>query len=350
MSSFPFVHDLIDGLDVLICGLDDDGRICVFNRSCERLSGFDRDKLLGRSWLEMFAVGSRAEHVIKLWEQARAEHPHRPFEALGRNGRSLRWQFSHSTWLPPVSLWAVGIDVTDEREAMVRARQVERMVALGNLVSGLTHEMRNPLNGALLQLALADRTLLRHETPNTAPAIEAISQARTEIRRIATLLDDFLVFVRPQPMQLERLDVRQLVAHAVERSGPRAKAAEVSVEIEPGSISLAEVDGGRVETAVYHLIANAIDAAAQSGDRRVGVRLVDRGNTILTEVTDHGPGVPPSDTIFEPFYSTKQGGTGLGLAIVQLVATDHNGTVSHERVRDATVFRLCLPIVAGVAN
>jgi len=351
MTSAGFSDDVIDGLQVLICGLDDEGHIHVFNRPCERLTGYMRQEVIGKSWLELFAIGDRAERVVSLWRTAHDETPSGPLESLCRKGRSIRWQFSRWNHSPPITLWAVGIDVTDEREALTRARQFERIVALGNLVSGLTHEMRNPLNGALLQLTLADRTLARLDPGTANPALTAVLQARSEMRRIAALLDDFLMFVRPQPLELQRTDLRQLVAHAVERSSPKAQAANIEVTIEPGPSAIALVDGSRVETAVYHLIANAIDAAAQVSQSKVAVRIVDRGNGIGIEVEDRGVGLPSSDIpIFEPFFSTKPGGTGLGLAIVQLVATDHGGMVTYERNRDATVFRLELPIVGGLPN
>jgi len=99
------------------------------------------------------------------------------------------------------------------------------------------------------------------------------------------------------------------------------------------------------------LLANAIDAATTSADHEVRARLVFRGNIATIEVEDHGGGLPSGDTpIFEPFFTTKTGGTGLGLAIVQRVAVDHGGAIAYERRDRATVFRLDLPIVGGVAN
>lgn len=350
--SDPALHDLIDSLQVLICGLDAGGKIHVFNRPCERLTGLAREQALGLSWLELFANG-RGDHVLVLWSQADHDAPAGPYEALCRNGRNVRWHFSrHARGGPPVvDLWAVGVDVTEEREALVRARELERVVALGNLVSGLTHELRNPLNGALLQLTVADRALARQHDERNAPVAAAVAQASAELRRVSRILDDFLVFTRPQPIHLERFDVRRTVASAIERSTPRAQAADVQVALEAGPDAIAEIDPARVETAVYQLVANAIDAAASATDRLVRVRIVVSGTSFGIEVEDHGAGVATSDApMFDPFFTTKKGGTGLGLSIVQRVATDHGGSIDHERRDGATVFRLELPIVGGIAN
>lgn len=349
----PALHEVIDGLEVLICGLDVDGRIHIFNRPCERLTGIPRENAIGLNWLELFASGGRGHHVRALWSQAGDDAAAGPYEALCRNGRNLRWHFSrHARGGPPlVTLWAVGVDITEEREALVRARELERVVALGNMVSGLTHELRNPLNGALLQLAVVDRTLARHQDEWIQPAAEAVAQASGEIRRVSRILDDFLVFTRPQPIQLERSDVRRIAARAIERSAPRARAAGVTVLLDAGAEAIAEVDPSRVETAVYQLITNAIDAASAATDRVVEVRIAASGNTVAIEVEDHGVGVQSVEApMFEPFFTTKTGGTGLGLSIVQRVATDHGGSIEHERRDGATVFRLQLPIVGGVSN
>ena len=347
------VHAIMDRLEVLICGLDVEGSIRLFNRPCERVTGISRDAAIGQSWLELFARGPRSEHVQTLWSQARTNGPAGPFEALCRNGRNLRWHFSlhdHEA-LPRVALWAVGVDVTDEREALVRARELERIIALGNLVSGLTHELRNPLNAALLQLALADRNLARRRDAEFEPIAAAVTHATSEVRRISRILDDFLVFVRPQPLQLQRADPRRIVTRAIERSAPRASAAGVTVSLDPGADTLAELDVALVESAVYQLITNAIDAVAETADRIVHVRIAASGNTIAFEVEDHGLGMPSAETpAFEPFFTTKTGGTGLGLSIVERVASDHGGSIAYERRGDATVFRLELPIVGGVVN
>lgn len=348
----PAFQDVIDGLEVLICGLDGGGIIHVFNRPCERLTGLSRERAIGRNWLELFADGQRTDHVQALWTRAREGEPAGPYEALCRNSRNLRWHFSrHARGGPPVALWAVGIDLTEEREARVRARALDRVVALGNMVSGLAHELRNPLNGALLQLALVDRTLARHRDPWIGPLVTTVAQVTGEIRRISSVLDDFLMFTRPQPTHLERAEVRRVVARAIERCAPRARAAGATVELDPGSEAFAELDTARVETAVCQLITNAIDAVTDAAERTVRVRIVTSGNSVAIEIEDRGAGVPFDDrSMFEPFFTTKTGGTGLGLSIVQRVAADHGGSIEHERRGGATVFRLELPIVGGAAS
>ena len=341
--------EVIDDLAVLICGLDERGTILEFNQPCEQLTGVARAVAVGRSWLELFAVDERQAQVRALWTQARAGHPSGPYEAPFGDQRSLRWQFARPVADARVTLWAVGFDMTAEREALTRAREVERTVAFDNLVSGLTHELRNPLNSALLQLELAERREARHHTVATSTG-EAIGVATSELRRMSALLDDFVVFVRPERIRRVRVDLRTLVERALVRGRARALAAGVTLVLEAGNDASAVVDPQRIETAVYHLLANAVDAASVADVRDVHVRLDVQGNAVAIEVEDHGPGLPAQAPIFDAFFTTKLGEAGLGLTIVTRAAIDHGGTISHVRRADATVFRLVLPIAGGASN
>ena len=247
-------------------------------------------------------------------------------------------------------MWAVGFDLTHEREALARARHAERMAALGHLSAGLAHEIRNPLNSAALQLAVAERILARSSGSDCGPVGDAVGRAVGEIERAAALLDDFLVFARPQPVTLTRVGLRAVAASAVDRVRPAAATAGVALELAPGDEVTVAIDPDRVEGAIVNLLTNAIDAAAgTAGGGRVTARVIARAMATTVEIWDDGPGLASLDApIFDPFFTTKSGGTGLGLAIVERVVADHGGTLAVERVADQTVFRMTLPLAAGI--
>jgi len=343
------LEHLLDGLDVVVCGLDADGRIVHSNRLCEELAGIGRAELRGRSWLEIFAQFDRHGGILDLWSQAIVGATPAPFEALCRNHRRIQWRFSH--WKQAHSegegLCALGFDVTDDRAELARARAAERTVAVAQLSAGLAHEIRNPLNSAKLQLDLAERQIAAKRIER---ASESIGRASGEILRANALLKDFLVFARPPKVDLGPVDLRRVVSEVKQRVSGRG-APHVGAHIEPGPAPIIDADRELVRVAIEHLVTNALDAAAsERGHGRVVLRVFVEANTACVEVEDDGPGLPSPDTpVFDAFFTTKPTSTGLGLAIVRRVASDHGGTVSYERRNNKTTFSLRLPIVFGGA-
>jgi PAS domain S-box-containing protein len=339
---------LLDGLDdVIVCGLDDEGRILHTNRSCEKVTGVERNSLLGQRWIEIFAQAERQESIQGLWAQTAPGVVTGPFEALCRNERRIQWRFAH--WkleeLSRDGLCAYGYDVTRDREALARARAAERTVAVAQLSAGLAHEIRNPLNSAKLQLDLAERRIGSADLDRAAGAVRLASN---EVMRASALLTDFLAFARPPKVNLGPADLRRLIVEVKQRVTTKS-AAVVDVQIEPGPTPIIDADDELVAMAVEHLVANAVDAAATNpGGGQVVVRVRFEENCARVEVEDNGPGLSsPEAPVFDAFFTTKPNSTGLGLAIVQRVAFDHGGSISYGRREDRTVFTLRLPIVYG---
>ena len=341
---------LLDGLTLLLCGISADGRILAANRRCAELAGLG-DDLAGRDWCDVFASPERHARVAELWQTARGDRPSEPFEALCPTGHRVRWQFSR--WGLPegdvaggeLAVCAVGIDITHQREHEARKRTLDRVTALANLGAGLAHNLRNPLNSASLQLALAERKLAQ----GSEDIGHHVARASRELVRMSRLLDDFLSFARPQGLELVRVDPESVIARAVEAVRPRAEAAGVAIVRGRGASLTAELDPARIEGALVQLLSNAIDASAAAEPREVGIDWHVDHNALVFEVRDRGPGLPSPDApIFDPFFTTKPAGTGLGLAIVERAASDHGGAVVVERVGDATVFGLRIPVIVGV--
>jgi len=336
---------LVSGLPVIMCGLDGNGRIVVANDKCIEATGLG-DALLGCDWRELFAV-SRHDAIAELWKEVGPGKPVVEFEGLSRNGRRLRWQFSHWPHDGRGALWAVGHDVTEERALQARRRGHERARSLANLGAGLAHELRNPLNSALLQLALAQRKIAR--TDRDVPT--ELAEATREIHRAATVLEDFLVFARPQETALQHIELGPIVERALARTRDRANGTGVRLTSGGGPQVIAELDPARIERALVEVLTNAIDAAAGSPTPEVMIRWSTARNSLVIEVEDLGPGLPAQEApVFDPFFTTKSSGTGLGLAIVDRVVVDHGGVAELSRIGSATVFRMRLPLMLGAVS
>jgi signal transduction histidine kinase len=255
-------------------------------------------------------------------------------------GRRVRWHFKTLIESDPPLLCAVGVDVTGEHDLAIRTRRAERLASLGTMAAGLAHEIRNPLNAAHLQLSVARRRLAR--STDDSGAARAVELAGAEMARLAGLVEDFLQFARPQPLRLERTDLRAFAHDAVALIAPEAVALGAELELASGAPVYTELDREKMKQVLLNLVRNALEAAGTGGRVRIDVLLRD-GSAILT-VEDNGRGFPENAPIFEPFFTTKVGGTGLGLSIVHRIVADHGGSVmASSRSGNTTVFSVVLP-------
>jgi len=317
--------EIVEKGEALIVTTEPDGRIVLFNRRCEALTGIDRATAASRTFWEIF--GTHAEGA--------------PVEtAIASAERGQRWVRWHFTTLPASQgklLCAIGIDVTDERALAMRTARAERLAALGTMAAGLAHEIRNPLNAAQLQL-----TLLQRRLPRGDVASQPAASAAAEIRRLGALVEEFLQFARPQPLRTARADLRATAQSVTALMAPEAVAAGVELALVPGDPVPAIIDEERLKQVLLNLLRNGFEASGKGGQVRIEVRL--ENGAARLEVADDGPGFADGDPVFEPFFTTKEGGTGLGLAIVHRIVTDHGGRIDAGRRAGWTVFTITLPM------
>ncbi len=337
---------------VIVVGTDDAGAIVLFNHEAERVTGYAADEALGRAFVELLVPAPLRDSDGARFLRAAAGHVSAPetWESLlrARSGRErlVRWILSPVAPTPDdtVALYAVGQDVTDENALRERTRQSERLAAVGTLAAGLAHEIRNPLNGALLHVTYLERALKRSD--GSPEALEATRFIGVEIQRLSALVRDFLVFARPVPPD-RRLcslpEVCRRAAAVVAVDADRA-GAEVTVDL-PAADLVVPIDAGKIEQVLLNLLRNALDAVGAQRGGRVTLRVRREPRQALVEVEDDGPGLPSPDApIFDAFYSTKAQGTGLGLSIVHRVVGDHGGAIDVESRPGRTVFRVRLPL------
>ncbi len=219
--------------------------------------------------------------------------------------------------------------VQERRELGRRARRAEKLAAVGTLAAGLSHEIKNPLNAAALQLMVLERRLKRiPELP--ADTFEPLVIVQAEIKRLAAFLDEFLQFARPREIVREPTDLSATIRYVVDLLRPQAVQAQVTLEANIEHLPLAEVDEPRLQQALMNLVLNAIQATPSGGQVRLDARL--DGADLSLAIEDSGPGIAPElrERIFEPFFTTKDSGTGLGLPMVHAIVQQHGGTISVE--------------------
>src|ERR1700690_363467 len=208
-------RELVESMPAFGLALDENGRITTWNRQLEKITGYARAEMLGSEGTVLIGTDEGPRALPLKSGQAR-EVRWRRAEVPGSGGTPI--------------VYAVGIDVTDEREMLRRTLRAERLAAVGTIAAGLAHEIRNPLNSASLQLTLLERRLGRGDGPaTTAPIIRII---KSEVDRLDRLLRDFLAFSKPRPLEAEAVDVADLIAAVTALVEPEAEAACVAVAVE----------------------------------------------------------------------------------------------------------------------
>ncbi len=342
--------------DVLAIALDSHNAVALFNRKAAQLSGTEARQAIGRSFLgSWIPEGDRAvlcEAIEEARKGARVREVETGFvpdgapegdEARLASSRRVRWHLSSATHAqagPAGSegdlVYGIGIDVTERRLLEKRAADAEALSAMGTLALNLAHEIRNPLNAAVLQLHLLDKDLGKLDLD---PDVRTALNRRTrivgdEIGRLSRLLTEFLELTRPRGIAREPVHVAQLVDDVLDLE--RATADGVGVRIErdiapDGCVAMGDQE--KLKQVMLNLVVNALEAMRTGGT--LTVRVASEGGWVTVTVLDTGVGIEPAllGNVFDPFFTTKEGGTGLGLSIVRQIVDRHDGRVRIESER-----------------
>ena len=199
-------------------------------------------------------------------------------------------------------------------------RLKEALARLGELTAGLAHEFRNGLATIHGYGHLLD--------PETLPVPQRtyVEGIRSETQELGEVVTNFLKFARTEPLSLAPVDLRVLLARAVDD----VPTADVQIS---GDFGVVDADDVLLRQAFSNLFRNSVEAC--SAVQRPAVIVVEgrfdaRNSSVITTIRDNGPGIPADvvDKVFQPFFTTRPGGTGLGLSIVQKVIVSHNGRVA----------------------
>jgi len=347
------------------------GKYVEVNPAFLEASGYCREEVLGRNAadLELYCDPADRERVL-LAIRSTERPPAEEIRFRSRDGRtgtclvSIRKFQLHGE----PHLLSTVVDVTarkqaeDERAALqARLGMASRMAALGTLVSGVAHEVNNPLaivtasqGSALEEVRALQEAARRGASPDPGSLeriaeelLEMLVDASTGAERIARIVKDLTVFGRPDPRRT-RVRLGDVVEGALKwLPSSVASRADVAVSAQTAPDVLASA--GQLEQVIVNLITNAALAIPEGRRGRIAVRTGGGpGSRVRLEVEDDGSGIPPElmERIFEPFFTTRGvgKGTGLGLPICHAIVEAHGGSLE---VRSApgvgSTFRIDLP-------
>jgi PAS domain S-box-containing protein len=338
-------RDAIESAQALILVIDERENILLWNRMATQITGYERDELLDRLPLETLLPDEDARARIRSVTPAQPVTFEAPLRIRSGRDHHVRWLVSANRdhELEGLLRYVIGVDLTDAHEAAQRARNAERLAAIGTMAAGLAHEIRNPLNAASLHVTLLERALRQLPSPPIT-AVDASNVLRSEIQRLSALVNEFLDFARPKPLRLSEHMLCDLCASVVELLKPDALHTNVSLQFSlPQRPIWIKVDGERLRQVLINLLRNAIEATAETTSPRVTLRVRRSASWAEIDVEDNGKGISEGTPIFDAFYTSKENGTGLGLSIVHRIIDDHGGSISFRSSPGETIFTIRLP-------
>ena len=310
-----------------------EGRIIYANPAFAQTLGYAPHELVGRPPADIVHPDERASSRARV-EQTLREGSARLIERrlLCRDGSVVTIEGSAfaTTFEGSPAVVLMGHDLTDRKRAnaaLQRAARSEAMSAIGSLVAGVAHEVRNPLFGMTATLDALESRL--------GPVREAepfLQLLRRELDRLNTLMRELLDYGKPPSAELTRQPLAPVIQAAVRACAPRAEEKNVRIDNAVGDeAGELRMDAARIGQVLQNLVENAVQHTPSGGRVRVEASEGELGGapSVEVRVLDAGHGFRPDDLprIFDPFFTRRRGGTGLGLSIVQRITEQHGGTV-----------------------
>ena len=352
LREHDFNTQILNHTQSLIAVVDTAGLVSYANRRCCEVASGGEVELVG-SRLEMLVVPSHRLVLRNAIQSVMEGKAINNLELPLARGRDTLGSFSVN--LSPMrnpsgevnSLVAVMTDITDVATLQAKLMHAEKMAAVGQLVSGVAHEVNNPLTAIL---GFADLLLENPELDdNVKDDLQVIVQ---ESQRTREIVQNLLSFARQTPPERQGVDVNQVLRRTISLRSYDLGSHDIELAEELDS-QLPEIlgDGHQLQQVFLNILNNACDAVRETGRRgRVLIRTALVGNCIEVSFRDSGTGISNPDRIFDPFYTTKEvgKGTGLGLSICYGIVREHSGEIScfNNEDSEGATFAIRLPVRA----
>ncbi|HZW95901.1 MAG TPA: ATP-binding protein [Candidatus Eremiobacteraceae bacterium] len=227
-----------------------------------------------------------------------------------------------------------------ERLHRTQISRAEHLATLGELATGLAHEIRNPLAGIAGVIEIVGRDL-----PATSPARAVVKDVRLEITRISRTLTDLLETARPRRPEIRRSNLNTTVEHAVMLARQQVLSKPIKIELQKQpDLPEVEHDSDQIHQVLLNLLLNGVQAMEGAGTVRVEIGSREGYASVVVSDTGRGISAQNLPNIFRPFYTTKGNGTGLGLSLARRIVEDHHGRIEvNSVVGSGSKFIVLLP-------
>lgn len=333
------------------------------NESVNPVYGFERSELVGASFLSLFPEDDREAYAMKLQQK----NLHDRVINVAKDGRRLfvTVRLSPSEFSGQKVLLVTTSDMTKRLETEQQLIQASKMATLGEMATGMAHELNQPLTVIKTAASFIRRKIERGEALASDILASLTQEIDAHVDRASKIINHLREFGRKPEMKLGPVDVAEVLKRALDIFSQQLKLREIEVvqEFGPG-LPPVMADAGRLEQVFINMLINARDAieekwsekpsgtglaVAPLGPKRISLKTGAAKGRVRVEIADTGCGIPTGvrNKIFEPFFTTKRvgKGTGLGLSISYGIIQDCGGTIQAESEAGVgTRFIISLPV------
>ncbi len=332
-----FTGSILKNMDEAVIVVNKDLVVSLFNSSAQKLFGIREEEVTDRNLNEL----NDFHFLIDILQSERSTE--RPITISG----VVKYLLINSTanyddQNETESYTVVLNDITEKKALEENAHRNEKLSAMGELASGVAHEIRNPINAIGM---IAQRLQKEFSPEGGKEEFNSItSLLRTEVTRINNIIKQFLDYAKPLEMKPREMDADVYFGQVYQLFQAQADKRRITFTMHgsnPGSI---RIDPELMKQALMNLVQNAFDAVGEEG--KIGVQYICGDNKLEILVYDNGKGIPEEakGKIFDLYYTSRKDGTGIGLSITQKIIEQHGGSISFESAaNEETKFKVVLP-------
>ena len=339
MKEKGFLEKVFQTLQEGVILLDPEGAVTYVNQAACTFFGLQAEQVIGQKlqqgmrgldWNELLKPGA----VVS-----------RDLEVFYPENRYLNFYITSIDEEQPLGFVMLIRDVTETRKRTEQQLESERLNAFTLLAAGVAHELGNPLNSLTIHLQLLERRLKKMGKSGDSLR-EHLDIATGEIKRMDTIISQFLAAIRPSKPQLQRSQIADLVQESVRFLKPELDQAKVKVKLDLRSdMPAMPLDADQMKQAIYNLIRNASQAMPKGGTLTISGSYTDFEVRLSFEDTGKGISAEQMGKLFQPFSTTRPTGTGLGLLIVRRIVREHGGEIAIESAeKKGTRITIHLPL------